>query len=144
MSLNLIPGRRSRKHSPDTIIRNLRQDIATLMNRQAAADDFFAILWNDVITTNAALEQTESKRQEAEEATAQMRKDRDEWMAEALALRARFGPQIAAEINANRVDVPPMARIGVDQDTTSIDVTALWDAAEAGLLPGCGPGRLTA
>jgi hypothetical protein len=36
-----------------------------------------------------------------------------------------------------------MKRIGCDDDTTSVDVTTLWEAAEAGLLPGCGPGRLT-
>jgi hypothetical protein len=145
VSLNLIPGRRDRrKHSPDAVIRNLRKDMAKVMNRQAAADDFFAILFNDVVTTNAAWEQEKQKRGQAEEAAARLRMECDAWMNEALALRAQLAPYKAAAANASRIDVPPMKRIGVDQDTTSTDVTALWDAAEAGLLPGCGPGRLTA
>ncbi len=136
-------GRRDRKHSPDTVIRNLRRDMAKVMNRQAAADDFFAILMHDVVTTNAAWEQEKRLRGEAEEATARMQSDRDEWMAEAERLAAELAPYKAAEANAAAVDVPPMKRIGCDDDTTSVDVTALWEAAEAGLLPGCGPGRLT-
>lgn len=69
--------------------------------------------------------------------------ERDQLAEDNAALRIRFGAQLAAEANANRVDVPPMRRIGADQDTTSIDVTSLWAAADAGLLPGSGPGRLT-
>ena len=136
-------GRRDRKHSPDTVIRNLRRDMAKVMNRQAAADDFFAILMHDVVTTNAAWEQEKRLRGEAEEAAKRMQSDRDEWMAEAERLAAELAPYKAAEANATAVDVPPMKRIGCDDDTTSVDVTALWEAAEAGLLPGCGPGRLT-
>lgn len=70
--------------------------------------------------------------------------DRDEWRDEALALRARFGAQIAAEANANRVTVPPMQRIGADQDTAATDVTTLWEARDAGLLgPVLDPGRVS-
>ena len=144
MSLTIpFVGRRDRKHSPDTVIRNLRRDMAKVMNRQAAADDFFAILMHDVVTTNAAWEQEKRLRGEAQEAAARMQSDRDEWMAEAERLAAELAPYKAAEANAAAVDVPPMKRIGCDDDTTSVDVTALWEAAEAGLLPGCGPGRLT-
>lgn len=144
MSLTIpFVGRRDRKHSPDTVIRNLRRDMAKVMNRQAAADDFFAILMHDVVTTNAAWQQEKQLRGEAQEATARMQSDRDEWMAEAERLAAELAPYKAAEANAAAVDVPPMKRIGCDDDTTSVDVTALWEAAEAGLLPGCGPGRLT-
>ena len=144
MSLTIpFVGRRDRKHSPDTVIRNLRRDMAKVMNRQAAADDFFAILMHDVVTTNAAWQQEKRLRGEAEEATERMQSDRDEWMAEAERLAAELAPYKAAEANAAAVDVPPMKRIGCDDDTTSVDVTALWEAAEAGLLPGCGPGRLT-
>jgi hypothetical protein len=91
---------------------------------------------HDVVTTNAALGLEQQLRAEAEI-------DRDEWRDEALALHARFSAQIAAEANATAVDVPPLKRIGCDDDTASVDVTTLWEAAEAGLLPGCGPGRLT-
>ena len=144
MSLTIpFVGRRDRKHSPDTVIRNLRRDMAKVMNRQAAADDFFAILMHDVVTTNAAWEQEKQARGEAEEVAEQMRMERDEWMAEAERLAAELAPYKAAEANAAAVDVPPMKRIGCDDDTTSVDVTTLWEAAEAGLLPGCGPGRLT-
>lgn len=139
MSLTIpFTNRRDRrKHSPDTVIRNLRTDMAAVMNRQAAADDFFAILLNDVVTTNAAWEQEKQLRGEAEEAAAQMRMERDEWRDEALRLRAKFGPQLAAEANANRINVPPMVRdtsAVEDQATGPIDVTTLWAARDAGRL----------
>lgn len=125
----------------------VRQDNAKLLNRQAAADDYFAILMHDVTTTNAALAAEKELRGEAEEAAAQMQMERDEWRDEALALRARFGPQLAAEANANRVNVPPMVRDTSaieDQATGPIDVTALWDARDAGLLgPVTDPGHAT-
>ena len=143
LTIPFVGRRDRRKHSPDTVIRNLRRDMAKVMNRQAAADDFFAILMHDVVTTNAAWEQEKRLRGEAEEAAKRMQSDRDEWMAEAERLAAELAPYKAAEANATAVDVPPMKRIGCDDDTTSVDVTALWEAAEAGLLPGCGPGRLT-
>lgn len=141
-------GRRDRRrHSPDTIIRNLRSDMAKVMNRQAAADDFFAILMHDVTTTNAAWQQEKQARGEAEEAAAQMRMERDEWRDEALALRAQLAPYKAAEANANRIDVPPMQRDTsnpADQATGPIDVRSLQEAAAAGLLgPVLDPGRVT-
>jgi hypothetical protein len=122
------------------VIRNLRDENVRLLNRQAAADDFFAILLHDVTTTNAAWQQEKQLRGEAEEAAAQMRMERDEWMAEALRLRAQLAPYKAAEANANRIDVPPMVRdtsAVEDQATGPIDVRevrALWDARDAGLL----------
>lgn len=121
-------------------VEQLRDDNIKLLNRQAAADDFFAILLHDVVTTNAALEAERQLRAEAEEAAAQMRMERDGWRGDALALRARFGAQLAAEANANRIDVPPMIRPidgPEDQATGPIDVRevqALWDARAAGLL----------
>ncbi|MFF0736815.1 hypothetical protein ACFYVK_35040 [Streptomyces chartreusis] len=135
---NLIPGLRGNgsRRAVDEVDR-LREDNIKLLNRQAAADDFFAFLWQDVVTTNAAWEQEKQLRGEAEEAAAQMRMERDEWRDEALRLRAQFGPQLAAEANANRVTVPPMVRdtsAVEDQATGPIDVRALWDAAEAGRL----------
>jgi peptidoglycan hydrolase CwlO-like protein len=137
-------GRRDRrKHSPDTVIRNLRDENVKLLNRQAAADDFFAVLMTDVATTNAAWEQEKQLRGEAEEAAAQMRMERDEWRDRALELQARFGPQLAAEANAARITVPPMVRdTGAveDQATAPIDVRPLWDAL--GVRPVTDPGRI--
>jgi len=125
----------------------LREENVTLLNRQASSDDFFAILWHDVVTTNGALSQEKQARGDAEEAAAQMRMERDEWRDKALALQARFGPQIAAEENANRIDVPPMIRDTSDprdQATGPINVTALWEARDAGLLgPVTDPGHAT-
>lgn len=123
----------------------LRAENVALLNRQAAADDFFAILMNDVVTTNAALEQEKEFRGEAEEAAAQMRMERDEWRDEALRLRAKFGPQLAAEDNAHRITVPPMVRdtsAVEDQATGPIDVTTLWDALGVG--PVTDPGHVHA
>jgi hypothetical protein len=142
-------GRRDRrKHSPDTVIRNLRDDIAKLMNRQAAADDYFAILTQDRDDVYAAWRWAEQQRQEAEMVAACVQSERDEWRDEALRLRAKFGPQLAAEANATRIDVQPMVRDTTaieDQATGPIYVQPLWDAAAAGLLgPVTDPGRVTA
>lgn len=146
------PAKPRRKHRADDRIAELHQRIAELcadavklLNRQAAADDFFAILWHDVVTTNGALGQEKQARGDAEEAAARLRMERDDWRDKALALQARFGPQIAAEENANRIDVPPMVRDTSDprdQATGPINVTALWEAHEAGLLgPVTDPGH---
>jgi hypothetical protein len=124
----------------------LRDENVHLLNRQAAADDFFAILMHDVVTTNAAWEQEKRLRGEAEEAAARMQSDRDEWRDMALSLQARFGPQLAAEANAAAVTVPPMVRDTTaieDQATGPIYVRPLQEAAAAGLLgPVLDPGRI--
>lgn len=115
----------------------VREDNAKLLDRQAAADDFFAILMNDVVTTNAALGLAQQLYREYKAAADQMEAERDEWRDEALALRARFGAQIAAEENTHRIDVPPMVRDTSaieDQATGPIYVQPLWDAAAAGLI----------
>ena len=144
---DLIPGLKGTgiRRAVDKVA-ELRDENVKLLNRQAAADDFFAILMNDVVTTNAALAHEQQLRGEAEEAAAQMRMDRDEWRDEALRLRAKFGPQLAAEANANRIDVPPMVRdtsAVEDQATGPIYVQPLWDAADAGLLgPVTNPGAV--
>ena len=70
-------------------------------------------------------------------------RDSDELLTEVTALKERFGPELAAEANANAIDVPPMARIGADQDTAPIDVRPLWAARDAGLLgPVTDPGHI--
>jgi hypothetical protein len=77
-----------------------------------------------------------------------LRAERDELLAEVLKFRARFGPQMAAEANANRVTVPPMVRpiSGPEEEATApIDVRPLWAARDAGLLgPVTDPGHITA
>jgi hypothetical protein len=69
--------------------------------------------------------------------------ERDYWRDEALALKARFGPHLAAEANAHRIDVPPMVRPvdgPEDEATAPIDVRPLWAALGAG--PVTDPGRI--
>ena len=126
--------RRDRKHRAVDKVAELRQENRKLLTRQMAADDHFAILMHDVTTTNAAWEQEKQLRGQAEEALAQMRMERDEWMNETLRLRAQLAPYKAAQANANRVTVPPMERIGADQPTApqGIDVRPLWQARDAG------------
>jgi hypothetical protein len=72
--------------------------------------------------------------------------ERDQLLHEVLKLRARFGPQLAAEANAHRIDVPPMVRDTSaieDQATGPIDVRTLREAADAGLLgPVTNPGHV--
>lgn len=112
MSLNLIPGRRDRrKHSPDTIIARLRQDMTKVMNRQAAADDFFAILMHDVVTTNAALDQERQRRELAETELAQAEAAvelRDQTIAD---LERRLAVGVLAESAAARTQELPIAEI---------------------------------
>jgi hypothetical protein len=118
-------------------VAELREENVALLNRQAAADDFFAILTQDRNEVYAAWEFERAKRHEAEEAAARMQSESGEWRDRFLALQARFGPQLAAEANANRVDVPPMVRDTTaieDQATGPIYVQPLRDAADAGLL----------
>ncbi|MEV0220814.1 hypothetical protein [Streptomyces sp. NPDC050704] len=140
MTMHLVPSRwqKKPKHSADVRIAELqkahavelaeltekyeqqlsglRVENVALLNRQAAADDFFELLMHDVVTTNAGLHRVEELRQDAEVEAAQMQSERDDWRDEALALRAKFGPQLAAEANAHRIDVPPMER-----DTSAIE-----------------------
>jgi hypothetical protein len=114
-------------------IAELRYENRKLLTRQMAADDYFAILMQDRNEVYAAWEFAEQARQEAEMVAACMQSERDEWRDETLALRARFGPQIAAEANAQRVDVPPMVRDTAameDQATGPIYVKPLWEALD--------------
>jgi hypothetical protein len=136
-------------------VADLRDENQRLLTRQMAADDFFAVLMNDVTATNAAWEQEKRLRGEAEEAAAQMRMERDDAIdereaatAEAEYLRQRLAPFLAAEANANPIYVPPMVRDTSaieDQATGPIDVRALWHARDAGFLgPVLDPGQAVA
>lgn len=70
---DLIPGLRDRgKHSPDVVIGNLREENAKLLDRQLAADGFFGLLYQDVVSTNAAWQQEKGRREQADKAIAQL------------------------------------------------------------------------
>lgn len=131
---DLIPGLKGNgsRRAVDKIA-ELRDENRKLLTRQMAADDYFALLMQDRDEVYAAWGFAEQARQEAEMVAACMQSERDEWRDEALELRARFGPQIAAEANAQRVDVPPMVRDTAameDQATAPIDVKPLWEALD--------------
>ncbi|MFE2710535.1 hypothetical protein ACFXKI_00740 [Streptomyces mirabilis] len=135
---DLIPGLKGSgsRRAADKLA-ELRDENRKLLTRQMAADDYFALLMQDRDEVYTAWTWAEQARQEAETAAACMQSERDEWRDEALALRARFGPQIAAEANATRVDVPPMVRPidgPEDQATAPIDVRPLWQALGLGTV----------
>jgi hypothetical protein len=135
---DLLPTRRDRrKHSPASIIRRLREDIAKLLDWQMAADDYFARLVADRADVYAAWESEAQARQEAEDVAAATRTDLDAADAEIDYLRKRLAPFLAAEANATAITVRPMVRDTAaieDQATGPIYVQTLRDAAAAGHL----------
>lgn len=129
-------------------VAELRTENTRLLTFLHGAGDEIALLRWDVTVAV-------TRQGEAEEAAAQMRmerdtavEERDEWRDEALRLRAKFSAQLAAEANAQRVDVPPAIRPidgPEDEATAPIDVRPLREAAAAGLLgPVIDPGRVHA
>lgn len=99
------------------------------------------------------IQDAEAKQAEAEELVIRQQADiddltaeRDELLAEVLRFRTRFGAQLAAEANANRITVPCGYRDTTaieDQATGPIDVRPLWEARDAGILrPVTDPGRI--
>jgi len=129
-------------------VAELRDENRRLLTIVAGSDDAFMILRQE-------LDETAAKQGAAEELVIQQQADiedltadRDVWRDEGLALRARFGPQIATEDNANRVTVPPMVRDTSaieDQATGPIYVQTLWDALGTGPTAAItDPGRVSA
>ncbi len=129
---DLIPGLKGNgsRRAVDKVA-ELREDNVKLLNRQMAADDFFAILMNDVVTTNEAWQQEKKARTLLEDINRSLRSEVDAWQELADGLRAQLAPFLAAEANAHRVDVPPMVRDTAameDRATAPIDVKPLWEA----------------
>jgi hypothetical protein len=120
----------------------VREDNAKLLDWQAAADDFFTLQDQYLTSLKADLAAEVQRRERSDEVLASYQADLDEALAEngrltdeLLALRARFGPQMAAEANAAAVTVPPMVRDTSaieDQATGPIYVQTLWDALGVG------------
>jgi chromosome segregation ATPase len=144
---DLIPALKGtgRRRAVDKV-EELRRDIFKLLTQQAAADDAFVLLHQELTDARA-------KQAEAEEIVVAQLADIDELTAERdalaeelAALKRRFSAQLAAEANAHRIDVPPMVRDTTaieDQATGPIDVSPLWAARDAGLLgPVTDPGRI--
>ncbi|MFJ7111744.1 hypothetical protein ACIQW4_01020 [Streptomyces albogriseolus] len=144
---DLIPALkgRGRRRAVDEVERLRQNEIALLTNLHAAGDEI-ALLRND-------LADARGKQAEAEELVVQqladindLTEERDALAEEVTALKRRFGPQLAAEANANAVTVPSWVRDTsdpADQATGPIDVSPLWEARDAGLLgPVTDPGRI--
>jgi hypothetical protein len=141
--LNLIPALKGhgRRRAADKV-ESLREENRKLLDRQLAADDYFAILTADRDHVYAAWEFAETARQEAEMVAACLQAERDElleecaeWRVEAQTLSARLAPFLAAEANATRVTVPRMVRdtsAFEDQATAPIDVRELWERFASG------------
>jgi hypothetical protein len=130
----LIPGLKGNgsRRAVDKVA-ELREENVKLLNRQAAADDFFAILMNDVVTTNEAWQQEKKARTLLEDINRSLRSEVDAWQDLVDNLRAQLAPFLAEEANAHRVDVPPMVRDTAameDQATAPIDVKPLWEALD--------------
>lgn len=131
----------------------LRDDNTRLLNRQAAADDYFAILWNDVLVSNQALVFKEELRQEAEVAAAQMRMQRDEHAATIQRIDELHAEAVEGLEANRRLGIACQANAAADQ-TQEIDVSSLraatpvmtlHEAYDGGLLgPVTDPGHATA
>jgi len=148
VSLNLIPAvlkGHGRRRAVDKV-EELRDENRRLLTITHRAGDDIALLQQDLAKAHA-------KQGEAEELVVQQLADineltaeRDQLLKEVLKFRARFGPQLAAEANANRITVPPMIRpiSGPEEEATApIDVRPLWAARDAGLLgPVTNPGHV--
>jgi len=141
---DLIPALKGhgRRRAVDEVDR-LRDENRSLFTRLMELDDAMAILRQDLADAHA-------KQAEAKEIVVQQQADNDDLTAERdvlrdelAALKVRFGPQLAAEANATRIDVPAMRRDTTaleDQATAPIDVKPLWQALGVG--PVLDPGHI--
>ncbi|MER8220945.1 hypothetical protein ABTZ58_10195 [Streptomyces sp. NPDC094143] len=144
MTLNdLIPTLKGhgRRRAIDEVER-LREREQQLETALGAAGDEVALLRWDLTVAHHQLGEAQEIVVQQQATVDSLTEERDYWRDEALALKARFGPHLAAEANANRIDVPPMIRPidgPEDQATGPIDVRPLWDAV--GIRPVTDPGR---
>lgn len=141
---DLIPGLRDKQPKPRKANRAetklarteehlvaVQADNAKLLNRQMAADDYFALLVADRNQVYDAWRHEGRKRAEAEIAAGLMQSDRDQAIADREADAAELAELRAYKANVEAVTVPPMerdTRNGADQATGPIDVRPLWEA----------------
>lgn len=116
---------RKAKHDPDTVIRRLRDDVASLLTFKAAADDFFALLTADRDEVYRCWEKAAADRDTAEQLAACLAEENTR-------LWQRLAPLEAAEANRTAITVPPAEReVDPDDQPThpqGINVTTLWAA----------------
>ncbi len=127
-------------------VERLREENVDHLTWRMAADDFFQRLTADRDGMYACWQDERQQRLNAEETAAHTQSERDQLAEENAELRRQLAPFLAVEANANAVTVPPMVRDTTaveDQATGPIDVRALWEARDAGLLgPVTNPGHI--
>lgn len=133
MTLNdLIPALKGpgRRRAVDEVER-LREDNIRLLNRQAAADDYFAILAQDRREVYEAWQFAEYGRQAAEAIVVDQERQIRDLKRQLADTQRRLEVGVLAEAAASK--------------TQEIDVRPLWAARDAGLLgPVTDPGHITA
>lgn len=129
---DLIPALKGhgRRRAVDKLA-ELRRDLTMALTHLHAAGDEIALLRNDL--ADARTRQLESDEVIVQQLVnlEDLRAERDQLLEDVAALRARFGPQLAAEANANAITVPLAIRPvdgPEDEATAPIDVRPLWDA----------------
>lgn len=127
-------------------VAELRDENRRLLTIIAGSDDAFMLLRQELAETTAKQGAAEELVIQQQADIEDLAADRDGWRDDALALWARFGPQIAAEENAAAVTVPPMVRDTSaieDQATGPIYVQTPWDALGVGpTTPVTDPGHV--
>lgn len=124
---DLIPALRGTgtRRAVDEVDR-LREDNVKLLERQAAADDFFETQDKLITELEADVRKWKSRAETAEQAVEQLDADN-------ARLRTELAPHWAAEANENAIDVPPAERdtSAIEDQATApagIDVRPLWEA----------------
>ncbi len=154
MTVSLLPVRFDlRRRPPRPRKHRAADEVVRLRAFLAGANALIGGLQLQLAEEEERHAETAAKRTEADEIVVRQQADlaevtaeRDYWRDEALRLRARFSGPLAAEANANAVTVPCGYRDTSaieDQATGPIDVRALWEARDAGLLgPVTDPGHI--
>jgi hypothetical protein len=145
MAFNLLSKGTGRRRAADKV-EELRRDLTQALTFIHAAGDEIALLQQDLTDVHGRQAEAEEIIVAQLASIEDLRAENDELRAQVAALRTRFGPQLAAEANANAVTVPSWVRDTsdpADQATGPIDVSPLWAARDAGLLgPVTDPGRI--
>lgn len=143
---DLLPARRSRPQRKHRAV----DEVERLKLKLQWANSLIKTQCVQLDDAEAVRAWTAAQLAEAEEIAVKQQADiddltaeRDSLAEELAALKARFGPQLAAEANATAITVPPMIRDTSaieDQATGPINFLALWDAH--GIKAVTDPGRI--
>lgn len=145
---DLIPALKGsgRRRAVDKV-EELRSDVTALLASLYGAEHETAGLRQRLAATAAQQAEAELVVVQQQADIDDLTAERDALAEEVAALKRRFGPQLAAEANAARIDVPPMIRDTddpADQATAPIDVRPLWEALGGRYLgPVLDPGHVT-